>query len=256
MKQLNRSAGELYTAYETWKGWMDNSDAGDFSNYYFSNELKRAIILPSARLLEIGFGSGEFMDWASANGYDVSGVEINKEMIDKAESNGHRVYFGAIDDVSDEIDTQFDAVIAFDVFEHLKKESIIKNLVLINQMMVVGGRILLRFPNGQSPFGRCYQYGDLTHETVLTSSSIEQAGFMAGFSLIGCYNPIRKQTGRKPMLVRKVAYLVRDILEIFIGHLYYRTRIPLDPNLVCVLEKTGEPLNGQEKHKDTEDDGE
>jgi len=238
--QSKKSESELYTSYANWKGWTDTSESDEDSGYYFYKEMIRASIQTGSRVFEIGFGSGKFMSWASKNGYDIYGIEINKEMVEKAESAGHKVYLGSIDSVSEKIDFQFDAVVAFDVFEHLKKDDIIKSLVILNGMMVSRGRILLRFPNGQSPFGRCYQYGDLTHETVLTGSSIEQAGLMAGFNLVGCYNPIRKQTGKKPMLVRKIAYLVRDIIEVFIGHLYYKTRIPLDPNLICVLEKVGE----------------
>jgi hypothetical protein len=246
MNQRKHSKGELYTAYEQWKGWSDDSNSGDFSDYYFSNEMMRAAILPGARLLEIGFGNGEFLTWSAAKGYLVSGLEINKEIVDKAKLNGHQVYLGSLNDVREVIDVHFDAVVAFDVFEHLRKEEIIESLITINEIMVAGGRILLRFPNGQSPFGRLHQYGDLTHETVLTSGSIEQAGHMAGFTLVGCYNPIRKQTGRKPWIVRKIAYLIRDLLEVFIGHIYYRVRIPLDPNLVCVLEKTSDPLERQQ----------
>ena len=237
MGQKKRSSDNFYAEYETWKGWQADSDSEDASGGYFLKELQRGWIKPGAKVLELGFGGGGFIDWACSNGYEVSGVEINREMVDKAKSKGHSVYCGTLDDVVEQVGNNFNAVVAFDVFEHLSKGEILANLRLISHILVPTGRILLRFPNGQSPFGRCYQYGDLTHVTVLTGGSVEQAGLMTGFRLVGCYNPIRRQTGRKPKFVRQMAYLVRDILEVSVGHLYYKTRIPLDPNLICILEK-------------------
>ena len=72
--------------YILWKSW--ESTGMDFSKVFFQ-ELKRSETTRDAHILEVGFGQGFFMDWAKANGYTVTGIEINRDMVDTAKKRGH-----------------------------------------------------------------------------------------------------------------------------------------------------------------------
>jgi 2-polyprenyl-3-methyl-5-hydroxy-6-metoxy-1,4-benzoquinol methylase len=91
---------------------------------------------------------------------------------------------------------RFDLVVAFDVLEHWDKPTLVASLTQFAGLLNADGQVLARFPNGQSPFGRVHQYGDLTHQTVLSASSILQLANMTNFAVVrvgnACTVPIRR----------------------------------------------------------------
>ena len=228
----------LFSGYEDWKGWQGKvAEIPSETNHdYFSREMVRANILSRARLLEIGFGNGVFLQWAKVNGYKVFGVEIREKLYRLAKEKNFNVFLGQITDDIDGLDEGFDALVCFDVFEHLPKDVLLDYFGAMNRLLKPGGRVILRFPNGQSPFGRYYQYSDLTHQSVLTGRLIEQLAWKKGFMLEGCYNAIRVH-GKKRRLKKMIKYFLRDLLELALGHLHFGERIPMDANLTCVLIK-------------------
>ena len=238
LKNSNAGKNTFYSGYEEWKGWKGGLDeVPSATNHdYFSRELKRANIAPGVRLLEIGFGNGEFLQWAKVNGYAVSGVEIREKLYRLAKERNFSVFLGQIIDQIDGLENEFDALVGFDVLEHLPKDVFLDYFRAMNRLLKQGGSVILRFPNGQSPFGRYYQYSDLTHQNVLTGRLIEQLAGITGFSLEGCYNAIRIH-GKKRKLKKVVKYFLRDLLESALGHLHFGERVPMDANLTCVLVK-------------------
>jgi len=239
-KSSNSTQNALYSGYEEWKGWQKRelSEVPSATNHdYFSREMKRAKISSGAKILEIGFGNGEFMQWAKVNGYRVSGVEIREKLYHLAKERNFSVFLGQVTDDINGLASEFDALISFDMFEHLPKDVLIDYFRAMNRLLKHGGSVVLRFPNGQSPFGRYYQYSDLTHQNVLTGRLIGQIAGMTGFSLEGCYNAIRIH-GKKRRFLKVLKYFLRDLLELALGHLHFGERIPLDANLTCVLVKT------------------
>ena len=239
LKNSDFKKNTLYSGYDEWKGWdkTELSEIPSETNHdYFSREMKRANISSRAKILEIGFGNGEFLQWAKVNGYRVSGVETHEKLYHLAKERNLCVFFGEITDKINGLGREFDALVSFDVFEHLSKDIILEYFRSMNHLLKVGGIVILRFPNGQSPFGRYYQYSDLTHQNVLTGRLIEQIALMTGFSLKGCYNAIRIH-GKKRRFSKVFKYFLRDLLELALGYLHFGERIPLDANLTCVLIK-------------------
>jgi len=133
-------------------------------------------------VLEIGFGNGSFLAWAKAQGADVVGTEIDAPMIERARAKGFDAQPASLVALA-AVGQRFDLVVAFDVFEHWDKAELVENLKQIAALLRPGGLVLARFPNGQSPFGRVHQYGDLTHQTVLSASSVAQLARLTGFTL-------------------------------------------------------------------------
>lgn len=229
---------QLYSGYADWKSWHGEFAPSDREVRYFAAELTD-IPLAGKRVLEIGFGNGSFLTWAKAQGADVVGTEIDAAMIERARAKGFDAQPASLEALAS-ANRQFDLVVAFDVFEHWDKPMLVASLRQIAALLRANGQILARFPNGQSPFGRVHQYGDLTHQTVLSASSIAQLAQMTGFTVVragnACTVPLRRDFFS--VLKHHWRRFRRARIERWIGKVYGVGRLALDPNLVVVLRKT------------------
>jgi Methyltransferase domain len=230
---------DLYRGYEEWKGWRGAFNASEADTRYFATELA-GMPVGGRRVLEIGFGNGSFLAWAKAQGAIVAGTETHAAIIDAARTKGfdaHPADLGALLVAA----RCFDLVVAFDVLEHWDMQTLITNLNQIHALLDVGGTLLARFPNGQSPFGRLHQYGDITHRSVLSASSIGQLAQMTGFEVVRVANAARVPARLDPWSLLKFRWRCwrRARLERAIGRLYETGRLPFDLNLTAVLRKAG-----------------
>lgn len=226
---------KLLNNYQKRKKWFGDNR---FQEQYevFEIETGRAGIKKGDKLLEIGFGEGIFLDWAKVNGFDVTGVEINKDLYGLAKERGHNVYFGKATEALSE-DERYDGVFLFDVLEHLKLDEIFELLYFLKKILTKDGKILARFPNGGSPFGRITQHGDATHVTILTGAKVQDISMLCGLEVKTVANGARTlRTGKnKKWFLKKIAYIIRDLLQFIIGYLYFGENIPLDPNLTVII---------------------
>src|SRR5690606_23788340 len=99
------------------KGWNElfrySPDKGD----YFSGEM-RGIAIAGADVLEIGFGAGDFLQWAIDRGARVAATEINAALLKAAAERGIEILEADIERIADAHPSRFDTIVAFDVFEH------------------------------------------------------------------------------------------------------------------------------------------
>lgn len=225
----------LHQSYREWKAW-DRIQESELDHASVA-DARRLGLAAGARVLDFGFGSGQFLDWARRNGYRAVGIENIEALVASATARGHEAYLGQLPGDQDSHRATFDAIVAFDVLEHLTREEIAGVLALFAELLRPDGKLLARFPNGHSPFGRLYQYGDATHCSVLSGEILKQLGQVHGFHLLGQWNAARSLQGRRAKHLRRVLYLMRDLVELALGHLYFNGRIPLDPNLVCIFQK-------------------
>jgi SAM-dependent methyltransferase len=237
MDQSSAQGASLYGGYAQWKQWEGDFQASDRDARYFAAEFS-GIALAEKRVLEIGFGNGRFLAWAKSQGAQVSGTEIEETMLERAREKGFIALPAPLDALVAG-SGRFDIVVAFDVFEHWDKQTLITNLQHIASLLDTGGIVLARFPNGHSPFGRVYQHGDITHQTALSTSSVEQLAGMTGFSVVRVSNAQRVPARRDLWTVLKHHWRKRQRarIEVRIGKLYGIGRLPLDPNLTAVLRK-------------------
>jgi len=227
----------IYKSYVDFQASPDH--CGDRSDEVFALEIERTGVRPPARILEIGFGVGHFLDWARRQGYTVTGVEIIDEFVEAATARGHTVFAGTAQSTISLKNDQFDLIVAFDVFEHLSVGELLNLFDFLKQILSSDGLILARFPNGSSPFGAHYQNGDATHATALNKARMGQIAAAAGMRLIFAGNSARPiRSGRRNPVVRKMAYFVRDLIERAVGLVYFGERVPLDPNLTVVIGKS------------------
>ncbi|MEW6706739.1 MAG: class I SAM-dependent methyltransferase [Pseudomonadota bacterium] len=223
--------------YSLWKNW-NSEDFGRFSkreSRYFAWHLQRALgTATRLNVLEIGFGNGGFMGWLRHAGHRVAGVEHNEHLLAAAKSRGFTVA-GSLDKLPAE--TYFDLIAAFDVIEHIPVQEIQPWLGRLRSLCKPAGRLLLRCPNGDSPFGLPHQNGDVTHVTSIGVSKLRQLAMASGWSVT--------QTGEAPWwadqhfsrsLGSALRATVRMSIESLVGYAYFHGRVDLAPNLFAVLQ--------------------
>ena len=225
----------FYRSYVSYKGWSGRTGAGRDPEF-------DAILASAARgegslrILELGFGEGEFLRWAASAGHRVYGIELIPELCERAAKNGFAVTCGA--SVGEAFPgVEFDVCVAIDVFEHL---TVAQLGILYQQLggrLAPGGRLVARFPNGNSPLSLRFQNGDATHEHYLTPEKLRQIAAEGGFRLVRSGNLRPKAKGLVNGLRRRLVYAARDSIELVVGLLYYGYRVPLDPNSLVVLER-------------------
>ncbi len=227
---------DLYQGYETWKGWTKPFTYTAEDAAYFAGE-SRGTKIEGGDVLEIGFGSGSCLAWARARGARVAGTEINPILIEAARSFGVELLPADFETVAGRHASRFDAIIAFDVFEHFALAEIAARLEATETMLKPGGHLILRFPNAQSPFGLAPQNGDPTHKSALSRSAFEQLIQGTSFEIVR-YAPSYRIGGGGPAtrLVRRLRYMARDLIGGLLNAIYAQD-IPWDPVVVLVLRK-------------------
>lgn len=240
--QMNtQTIKRIRQVYVGWKLWSPDI-VQDHQYSVYEEEMLRAGLAPAARILEVGFGEGSFLDWAQKHGFTVFGLELDPQLVAAARARGHTVQEGEVRDAFGSYATKFDAVVLFDVLEHITIDGILALFDQLQLLLAPGGKIIARFPNGASPFGRAYQYGDATHVSVLTCSSISQIALAAGLRLVGQYNAARGTTSRSggfrnSRLLRGAAFLLRDLIQAVLSRVYFGKDLPMDPNVTVILQK-------------------
>lgn len=148
---------------------------------------------PAARdavILEVGCGYGALLHVARAAGYtNLSGIDASPEQVAAAAKLG---IAGVTE--GDLLTTlaalpadSHDAIVAFDVIEHLTKDELIDFTDQVLRVLRPGGRWIVHVPNAASPFFGAVRYGDLTHELAFTSESLAQLVLASGFREVRSY---------------------------------------------------------------------
>lgn len=229
--------------YVAWKDWT-SENFGKYSRLdaaYFAAEV--GLGSPArARVLEIGFGNGSFLAWARDAGADIYGVELNPLLVSRARQMlGDSQAFSELS--APELEAlrgTFSHIVAFDVLEHIEQSGYPFFFDRFAALLAPGGKCILRFPNGDSPFGRRIQHADPTHVTTIGSGKLVYFAQRAGFRVDAVRNPALPTSGvgLRRGLKRRLVLLVRFVLETCIGALYSGRRIPFDENFTAVLVRT------------------
>ena len=227
--------------YLDWKDWRDAQFGGfdaELARYY---EAEIAVAAgPGVRVLEIGYGNGSFVGWCRSMGVEVLGVELSAALVARCETllGAGKAFLGVGDERLSAAAATFTHIVALDVIEHVPQSEIPEFLARLKSLLAPAGRITLRFPNGDSPFGRIYQHADPTHVTTLGRAKLEYFAAQAGLSLAEIRAPRlpARGLGLSRAVSRVLLGAIRSCFERLIGMLYFGgRRIPLSPNYVAVL---------------------
>lgn len=140
-------------------------------------------------ILEVGCGMGYFLEKVRSC-YDVLGVEFNSEALRVCESKGLKVVNTRLED----IDSEFDAVVAFQVLEHIPSPRQFLDQVI--RVVSPQGTLILSVPNPQGYLSEFNQalLTDMPphHATRWSRKAFESVGKQYGLELVDvCYEPLR-----------------------------------------------------------------
>jgi SAM-dependent methyltransferase len=230
-----------YEHYQELKGW-DNApfmlpSRGEvmFYEHYLST-----IDLNGARVLEIGFGNGNFIGWARQRGAEVYGTEIQPSAVEKALEYGVNVLPVDISKSAQNMSEKFSVIVAIDVMEHLNISQNISLLKSAAAMLHTNGILMLRFPNSQSPLSLTAQHGDVSHISTISIGIVKQLMIGLPFSVICAGAPYRPKTGNfRSRVIAHIQAVLRDCADHVIRMLY--GDIPMYMNAIMVLRKNERP---------------
>lgn len=140
----------------------------------------------NAAIYEAGCGPGAFLLFLKQLGYtNVSGSDLSENQVKLARANGLNVKLAdSAADLESCGNESFHCVVAIDFIEHLEKEKALNFLQQANRVLKPSGRLILRMPNGDSPFvGRNF-FNDITHQWAYTTVSIKALLTISGFSKV------------------------------------------------------------------------
>ncbi len=156
---------------------------------YYRLEDRFSEIVPPAdtpgRALEIGCGSGRYLEMLQQQGWDMEGIEPALEPSIRCRDRGLRVRTGTFEAFELEAN-EYDAVIAWMVIEHLHDP--VSALREIRRILRPGGLLVFSVPNfacWETWFFRRYHYmiNEPTHLHHFTPRSLQQLLAHAGFKL-------------------------------------------------------------------------
>jgi len=144
-----------------------------------------ADLAPDARIIELGCGVGDLLDYLKSRGFtDARGMDCCEAQVEIAQSQGHAALRADVFEYLDKVEEPFDAALALDFIEHFTKDELLTLFDALRKTLKPGGRLILQTPNGEGLFAREVIYGDLTHLTVFTPRSLRQILAATGFENI------------------------------------------------------------------------
>ena len=132
----------------------------------------------NSSVLELGCGVGLFLSYLEAKGIkNFIGIDNDPKVREfMPASIADHLILGDIWSETEKLNAnsrKFDCVVLLDVFEHFSYIEGQNLLVRLANILNPDGKIVIRVPNGSSPFSLQYQFGDVTHKAIYAPSSIE-----------------------------------------------------------------------------------
>jgi SAM-dependent methyltransferase len=88
-------------------------------------------------VLDVGCATGVYAEYLANSGYEVTGWDINKELIDLANQRKSKASFKNKDFLNNEIEKKYDTVLAMDVLEHVNEDIGLKKLIKLTNKRIV-----------------------------------------------------------------------------------------------------------------------
>jgi SAM-dependent methyltransferase len=190
---MDTSQSSLYTRYfstQTSRGHTP-LELLEYSRYFNEAIIRRAAITSQeAEILDLGCGYGRLLLTLKGLGYrNLRGVDVSDEQVRLAGELGLPcvVREDALSYLQAIPEGEVDVVFALDMLEHVPKDGLVDLLNAVYRALKPGGRFLVHVPNGQAIFSGCVVYGDLTHQTAFTQTSMGQLLRVCGFEQISCF---------------------------------------------------------------------
>ncbi len=124
---------------------------------WFHREFLKHMPSPPGALLDVGCGTGDFVELASRNGYKATGIDPDQTAIEsgKAFHGDVPLFCTTAADFFRRNDSRHDVITFFEVLEHLENPQ--GFLQEVRRHLVYRGHIALSVPNNDSPMIRLYR---------------------------------------------------------------------------------------------------
>ncbi|MDX2186808.1 MAG: methyltransferase domain-containing protein [Opitutaceae bacterium] len=138
---------------------------------------------PSAPILDLGCGRGEWLELLTKDGLAAFGHDLSSRMVEECRSLGLHVEQGdAIDRLHSTSSNSLGAVSSFHLVEHIPLGSLLEFLEECHRVLRPGGLLILETPNPQNLIvGACNFYIDPTHRNPIPPMTlrfmVERLGF-------------------------------------------------------------------------------
>lgn len=178
--------------------------------------------LPSnreAEIYEVACGPGVMLRYLRRRGYTrLAGSDSSQSQIELARAVGLPVIFGdSIEDLRTYPAERWDRLIGIDFIEHLPKDVLVAFLGESYRTLRKNGCLILRAPNGDSPFVGRNLFNDITHYWAYTSVATEALLKMAGFGRVEFVDEsvasIQKHRWIKAPLMRCSQVVLRFLIQ-------------------------------------------
>lgn len=141
--------------------------------------------LPPGRLLDVGCGTGGFMELAAGRGFRPTGFDYDRRVVDEAKARSLDAHCADFDEfVAGRQEREFDLLTLFDVLEHTPEPAWF--LRRLKPLIKPGGHLAVTLPNAQRPlpFGREEHDYPPHHFTRWTPVALRQFLEREGFAVV------------------------------------------------------------------------
>lgn len=185
------------------------------------------------RVLDVGCGSGFYLDLARAGGLETCGLELNTAAAEKARARGHKIFTRLLHELDPQEVGRFDLITLFQVLEHVPDPvSVMKQAA---GFLNPGGYISIAVPSAEGVYRLCpwdpheWPPHHISHWRL---KDFEQLAAASGLKLAGCGGDIlvgslienfwRLHNQLAPVL-KQPARLGGEMLPKLISFLYRKT---------------------------------
>lgn len=131
-------------------------------NYEKETEFLKNFINDNDKILDVGCGTGIHAALLADNGFEVDGLDLNKEMLEIAKTRlKTNLYLQNILDI--DINQKYNIIISmFAVFNHLKDtDELIRSLMNLKKVLYDDGKIIIDLHNPQSSGSKIDSYDNM-----------------------------------------------------------------------------------------------
>jgi|ERR1051325_774295 SAM-dependent methyltransferase len=135
-------------------------------------------------IAELACGHGSFLFWLKEQGFtQVTGVDSSAAQIEFARQIIPGVTRADLNDwLARQPDVSQQTIVGIDLIEHISKDDLMVLLQGARRVLRPGGRLILRYPNGDSPLVGMNLFNDITHVWTYTPNCLDTLARMHGFS--------------------------------------------------------------------------
>lgn len=224
-----------YANYREFKGWSTFFNPSDAEIQLLDYEFRNVPIGPGVSLLDIGFGNGALLKWASNKLAHIAGIELNEDLINEAKKLDVKL-FTSLNCVESK---SINVLTFMDVFEHLEINEINQTFVEARRVLRDDGYLVARFPNCQSPSGLAEQFGDHTHKTMLSAPIFSSKAIEHGFKIIsiaGAVSTSEFPSGFKGRLLAGIKGRLRKIIQLIYRLGFGTGKTLLSPSVIIIAK--------------------